>query len=464
MKRLFLAAITCVACITANAQRMNVESAIIALRESDLKAAKEFIDKAAVHEESKNTTKMWATRAAIYDTILHGPDYVSLRDTNTVEQFVIAARQCVETDVKKKETYCSGLAIIQSSFDAYNRAYDYLQLKDYTNAVKFFNYVIKNIPLDKDEQLKKNNLTENRIYEAIYRSAYYDQDFKTVLEYSQKLINVGINDPGVYYFNGDSYLSLGDTAKALEVLGQGRKLFPDDKYLLNAELNVYLKLNKTDILLNKLNEAIEISPDNHLIVYVRGNIYDKMAADRFKKERDYTIEADKIAKKAKNEKVPATKAKLDKEVKNLRMMADSMNREIKRFAKLAEADYSKSIELNPESMDGYYAMGAILNNYANAELADKINNIQATTQTEYDKKYAPLKKQQDELLARALKYFEDALAIVENMSESDADKRREKKSNKLAILESIKSVYGNKGDEVKFMEYKKLIETIEDEE
>ena len=72
-----------------------------------------------------------------------------------------------------------------------------------------------------------------------------------------------------------------------------------------------------------------------------------------------------------------------------------------------------------------------------------------------------LEKEQKVILERALKHFTDALAIVENMPEVDEDKKREKKALKIMVLESIKSVYKNMNNELKFMEIKKQIDEIE---
>jgi hypothetical protein len=47
------------------------------------------------------------------------------------------------------------------------------------------------------------------------------------------------------------------------------------------------------------------------------------------------------------------------------------------------------------------------------------------------------------------------------MPEVDEDKKREKKSLKIMVLESIKSVYKNMNNELKFMEIKKQIDEIE---
>lgn len=444
------------------AQNSNVESAAIYLRNAEMADAKKAIDEAAVHEETRDNLKMWFYRTAIYDTLLRNPEYKSLIDGNSVEQFVLAAKGCVKNDAKKKyEYYCTNVAIVQSSFDAYNAAYDFLQKKEYGKAVKFFGYVLDNVQYDKDGTLKKNNITDKNIYNAIYRSAFVDANYPTAQQYSQKLIDLDYNDPLIYYFNAETYLIGKDTAKALEVVSAGRKRFPTEKDLINYELNIYLKQNKTDVLLAKINEALETTPDNSTLIYVRGNIYDKFASSKYKASDAAKEEADNLNKKAKTEKVPATKTKLLAQAKKQQQLADSLFKEMKAAAALAEVDYKKVIELDPENFDGHYAMGALLNNYENTELVVKINAINATTQEEYDRKLAPLQKQQKELLGRALKHFDDAMAIVDNMSEADKDKKREKSNLKLMVLESKKSVYANLNDQAKFMEIKKMIDEME---
>jgi hypothetical protein len=446
----------------AQAQKSNVESAAIYLRNSEMSDAKKAIDEAAIHDETKNDLKMWYYRTAIYDTILRNKDYSNLVDGTTVEKFVLAAKGCVTADVKKRyEWYCANQAIIQSSFDAYNAAYVALQEKNYDKAVRFFEYVISNIASDKDGQLKKNNLTDKTIYNAIYRSAFVDQKYDIARTYSKKLIDMDYNDPLIYYFNAETYIIAGDTNKALEVIGVGRNKFDKDKDLINYELNIYLKQGRSDVLLNKVNEALSIDPDNSTLIYVRGNIYDKFAADRYDAARKAEEEAEKLERKAKNEKVPANKTKLTAQAKKQSILVDSLMREMGAKAKLAEADYKRKIELDPDNVDGHYAMGALQNNYENAIIVYRINKTTGVNQQEYDKKIAALQKEQKVILDSALKHFADALAVVETMSEANDDKKREKKNLKIMVLESIKSVYKNMNNEEKFNEIEKQIDEIE---
>ena len=462
MKKLILMLAAAGMIQTVSAQRTNVESAAIYLRNSEIPEAKSAIDEAAVHEDTKNDPKMWYYRTAIYDTIIRNKAYSSLVTPTTVEQFVLAAKGCVESDTKKRyEWYCLNQAIIQSSFDAYNAAYTFLQNKDYPNAVKYFDYVTSNIELDKDGQLKKNNLTDKNIYNALYRSAYIDGKYDIARKYSQKLIEMDYNDPIIYYFNAETYAIEGDTNKALEVIGVGREKFSNDKDLLNYELNIYLKQGRSDVLLNKVNEALANDPDNRTLIYVRGNIYDKNAADKLSALMKATDEADKARRKSKAEKVPANKAKLENQAKTQAALADKLTQEMLEKAALAEADYKRKTEVDPDNIDGHYALGALLNNYQNIVIVNKINLVTGKTQQEYDKKVADLQKEQRAILDRALKHFEKALEIVEIMPEADADQKREKKNLKIMTLESIKSVYKNMNNETKFMEIKKQIDDIE---
>lgn len=447
---------------TAYAQRSNVESAAVYLRNLEMVDAKKAIDEAATHDDTKDDPKMWYYRTAIYDTILRNKAYSALVDNNTVEQFVLAAKGCVTSDTKKRyDWYCGSQAIIQAAFDAYNAGWTALQAKDYTKTIKFFEYVTATIPLDKDGQLKKNNLTERAIYDAIYRSAYVDQEYDIARTYSKKLIDMDYQSPIVYYINAETYLINGDTAKGLEVVELGRNRFPTDKDLINYELNIYLNQGKQSILLSKINEALTNNPDNATLNYVRGNIYDKYASECLSNARKAADEAEKADKKAKAEKVPANKTKFQNQAKNLRAKSDSLYKAMLTNANLAETNYKKTVELNPDNMDGYYALGALLNNYENVLLVNKMNAVTGATQAEYDNKYEVLRKQQLELLNKSLKYFNDALAIVETMPESDENLKAEKKRNTILIYESLKSLYANMNDEAKFMETKKKLDELE---
>src|SRR5574343_1329816 len=134
----------------------------------------------------------------------------------------------------------------------------------------------------------------------------------------------------------------GDTTTGLAVVEKCRRKFPTDKDLINYELNIYLKQNKQDVLLKKIGDALTNDPENSTLIYVRGNIYDRYASDRLNASRKADEEDEKLSKKAKAEKVPANKAKLDNQAKKQRMLADSLLKDMRTNAGLAEADYKKT--------------------------------------------------------------------------------------------------------------------------
>ena len=103
-----------------------------------------------------------------------------------------------------------------------------------------------------------------------------------------------------------------------------------------------------------------------------------------------------------------------------------------------------------------------MSNNRSSEIVEKINNITASTQTEYDKKYKPLKDRQDSILKVSLGYFNSALALAENKKDDTPEAKKEKNAYLRDILYSIQQVYANLGDEKKTIETKKRREAIED--
>ncbi|AMR33003.1 hypothetical protein A0256_17050 [Mucilaginibacter sp. PAMC 26640] len=72
------------------------------------------------------------------------------------------------------------------------------------------------------------------------------------------------------------YKSLGDTAKALQVLKKGRKLLPNDKQLLQDEANIYNNERDYKSLEPLLIQLIDNNPNNADITFVAANCYDHL--------------------------------------------------------------------------------------------------------------------------------------------------------------------------------------------
>ncbi|MES2559644.1 MAG: hypothetical protein V4590_07890 [Bacteroidota bacterium] len=440
--------------LAVSAQKSAVESAAIYLRNGEMEDAKKSIDAAAQDDETKNDPKMWFYRAAVYDTLYRNPAaYAAISDPATVEKFAIACKKCMETDTKKRYEYYCSIAIINSAFASYNKAVEYIQAQDPKNAAKYFQYVIDVFPYDKDKNLQKNNINEKAILLNMADLGLKTKDYAAAKYNLQKLIDMDYQGPIVYTLMGNIHFTEGDTAKGLSYVELGRSKFPTDKDLINTELNVYLAQGKQDVLLKKLNDALEMDGENVTLLFVRGNVYDNYAANAIKGSKSAKDTAATLSNKAKGA-TPVNKPKLEAASKSYSKLADSLYRMHKEYVAKAEVDYKKVIEVKEDHIDAYYNLGALTNNKT-TEIVERMNAIKAPSQAEYDKKWSAMKKEQDAVLTVALGYFSKALEYAETLPDNEPSKKEYKNETLRSILFSMQQVYANLGDEKKTMEMKK---------
>ena len=67
----------------------------------------------------------------------------------------------------------------------------------------------------------------------------------------------------------------GNDDDALKYLSLGRDYFENDPVLINSQINLYIKLNRTDELIDKLSDAIELDDMNDLLFFNRATVYDQ---------------------------------------------------------------------------------------------------------------------------------------------------------------------------------------------
>ena len=437
----------------------NVESAVIYLRNSEMESAREAIDAAALNDVTKDDPKMWFVRTTVYDTMYRNPEYKKI-DANMEEKFVVSSLKCMSTDTKKRYEYYCATAVINGAFAAYNKAIEYYGANDTKNALKFFQYVTQVFPYDKNGDLKKNNITEKQINKYIADLYYINEDYTNALKYYDVLINADYNNPSIYIFASNCSFMLKDSAAGMATIDKGRSKFPSDMDLVKQELNVYLKQGKQQILLDKLNDALNLDNENAMLLFVRGNVYDQFASNAFKTFKLSRDTAAVMGQKAKGEKTPAGKTRLEAASRSFMSKADSLKIANKKFMDLAEKDYQAAVQINPDYLDAWYNLGALMNNRT-TEIVDRMNALTSNNQDEYDRKWGVMKKVQDSILNGALGYFNKALELASNLPEDNNDKKKYKNSNLVSIYFSLQQVYANLGDEKKTMEYRKKRTDIE---
>ena len=74
----------------------------------------------------------------------------------------------------------------------------------------------------------------------------------------------------------DTYKSVGDTAKALQILQKGRKLLPTDRVLLLEEANIYNNRKDYHSLSALLPQLLDNYPDNAEVAFIAADCYDHL--------------------------------------------------------------------------------------------------------------------------------------------------------------------------------------------
>ncbi len=221
----------------------------------------------------------------------------------------------------------------------------------------------------------------------------------------EKLYDKKYDKPAVY----DAMYKLTideDVAKAEEIMTVGREKYPDDLGLLFSEINHYLKLEKVEVLQDKLKIAIEKEPDNPSLYSTLGNVYDKLYQSSYK---EGNVDA-------------ATN-----------------------YFDLSQEYYEKAIEIKPDYTDAIYSVGALYYNKA-AIVTEEMNILASDYTKEGTQKYNVKKEEVESLFSQALPFFKK----VEQLDPNDKN-----------TLIALKEIFARKNDFDTSNEFKMRLEKIE---
>jgi tetratricopeptide (TPR) repeat protein len=355
MKKILLTVVIAAISAVTFAQKHNIVNASIALRNENFVEAKQYIDEAYNNESTSNEAKMWSYRSKIYLEI--AKQHKEL-DSEAIFKATEAHLKCMQKDKKGRvivrkwtaeEDVLSGL--VNCGYLLFNAAIDSYNTEDYKASLKYYSTIFDIIPYDSEDQLKRGNITKETILFNSFFSSNKMKDNAKSKELLQELININFNEPAIYIHMSNIYMDEGNSDKALEYLALGREMFEMDQGLVNTEINLYIQLGRTSELIGKLGEALELDPENDLLLFNRGTIYDQQG--------DFTN---------------------------------------------AEADYKASLVINPDAFGTNYNLGALYFNTA----IEQNNKANATSNNSTHKK---LKSKADALFAKALPFLEKAYAI-----------------------------------------------------
>ena len=278
MKKIFLTGLILLTTSLVFAQKHNIVNASIALKDGKYDEAKKYIDESFTNEKTANEAKMWNYRSRIYLEIAKKqPDL----DSDAIFKATEAYLKCMQRDKKgrvvvrkwtSEEDVLSGL--INCGYLLFNTGIDKYNVKDYNGAIKHYSAIFQIIPLDINSQLGK--IKEGVITYELFRCYKSMNDKEKSKEYLEKLISLNYNHSSIYVEMSNILQEEGDTENALEYLSKGREKFSSDQAIINAEINLYIRLQRTSELVTKITEAIDNETNNDIYYAIRANCYQNM--------------------------------------------------------------------------------------------------------------------------------------------------------------------------------------------
>lgn len=380
--------------------------------EADLMEAKKLIDQAMSTDAISGDAKAWNTKGDIY-TALAAKDAIAttLNPEAEVHDYGLVAfeayKEGLDAAMKNWETKDALKGLGQVSGHLNTIGYTQYQRQQFESAFKHFKAVI-----DINDILMKNDMDGVLGNEKSKMDQYYITgvsamsagDLEATGWYFAYLDENNFDKPVIYEGLYKAHIDT-DEETAVAYLNKGRERFPGDKSILFTEINHYLKKGELESLIEKLNDAAELEPDNASIFTTLGNVYDQQYQTALNNK-----EFDK---------------------------ADSL-------FNLAKANYDKALEVEPEDFAATYSIGALYYNEA-AAVSVLVNELANDYTKEGTKKYEVKKAEMDELFAQALPWFEKAEEI---------------NPNDINTMIALKEIHARQNNFEKSNEYKAKIEAM----
>lgn len=378
----------------------------------DLNEAKRVIDFVIKQDDTKDDPKTWVLMGDIYSGFgsynqaqkVLNPDWQDVEPNGGMIAFQ-AYKKALDLEAGNKDAL-NGLSTIIGTIS--NAGLDSYEAGDYMTAFNSFRSI-----LDIHDLLKANGAPSPLDAEAEYDNQLYITGLAamsagenaTAKPYIQKLYDKEYDKPAV--FDAMYKLTIDEDVEAAEkILSEGRKKYPDDLGMLFSEINHYLKLEKIDVLEEKLKFAIEKEPDNPSLYSTLGNVYDKLYQDSYH--------------------------------------AGDMEAANKSFEASKEY-YEKAIEIKPDYTDAIYSVGALYYNKA-ALVTEEMNALASDYSKEGTAKYNAKKEEVETLFSEALPYFKK----VEKLDPNDRN-----------TLIALKEIFARNNDFDTSNEFKIRLEKIE---
>ena len=374
--------------------------------------AKAVIEFASEQDEVKDDPKTWVTMGQVYNALINMDATNKILDPSYEAKYAAAGMMAFQANKKALDLDAGNKnalkGLLESISAISNNGISLYEQANFMEAFTAFRSV-----LDIHDILKANDYEspldpegehDNQLYITGLAAMNAGQT-STAKSFITPLYEKGYDKPAVY----DAMYKMTadeDMDAAAVILENARSKYPDDLGLLFTEINHYLKLDKIDVLSEKLELAIEKEPDNPSLYSTLGNIYDRIYQEKYE--------------------------------------AGALDEAEDYFAK-AKSNYEKAVEIKPDFTDAIYSIGALYYNKA-AILTKEMNALANDYSADATKKFNDKKLEVEEHFDLALPYFKE----VEKLDPSDRN-----------TLIALKEIFARRNDFETSNVFKDRLEKLE---
>ncbi len=352
-------------------QAKNVRKAQSSLQKGELAEAKQYIDPAINDEKTKDDGKTWYTYGDIYLAIATDSTK-SVQVDKPYEKALMAYRKVKEFE-KENSLYAvqADQQVQQVWANAVNNGATLYSAQSYDEAIKLFDVAKMAMPDD----------TTAYIYGGI--SAQQAGDMSVAAENYAHLVD-SLDYMSKDFYNSLIYIYLvenKDEEKALEYLRKAQDVFPEDPDFLKREITMLINKEMYDEAEQKLARAIDAEPDNPMLYYNQGYLYEQMddsdqAIGSYKKaiEKDpkYFDANFNLAAFYYNEAADILAEANDMDLKEYQEKGEAIEAEAKSYFEKALPYLETSQSLQPDNQKVLETLATV---YQRLEMTDKAEEI-----------------------------------------------------------------------------------------
>lgn len=256
------------------AEKPKINKANMAREKGDLAEAQRIIDLATDYEKTKDNGKTWYYRGLIYATIdtTSNAEHAGLSDNAlqiAMESFNKAKEMGDASDYYINNDF--GLPVLMGQqIDAYysfyyNQGVNAFGASEYETAVSAFESSYAVLPTDTNAYINAAYAAHNgELFEAAKKN------YRAALDNGAKAKDLFYN-----YVNILSSIDK-DTESALQVVAEGRELYPADGTLAKNQINMMIQSGQIEEARTNLEKAIESEPDNPNLYFTLAAMHEQL--------------------------------------------------------------------------------------------------------------------------------------------------------------------------------------------